>query len=390
MHHLRGLAALIDRTDVVDVGQIAADLNLCAVEEALVLAEGVLLERDVLVKQRVDRQMEILLGCIAHFRNAALRLLQRQRGRVQEARLELGQRVLLHLARRHAPGRQFDQQIGKRQEQNGAGYIEQGVEVCDAALVDRRIPERETDCILNRINGDQKDDRTDQVKIEVHHRRAACVLRAAQRGQECRDTGADILAQDDRHCCRPADHARGGQRLQNTDRSGRGLDDRRDARADQHAQHRVGDRSEQLGKLRQVRQRGDRAFHHRHADEQNTKAGENICNIARAALFGQHHDNDARQHNQIRQIARLEQIHQQVAAAGAAVQAQDLRGDRGADIRTQDYANRLLERHDTGVDKTDHHDRRRRGRLDDHGDHKAHQQCLEHIAGHFFQCFFKF
>ena len=58
------------------------------------------------------------------------------------------------------------------------------MEVCDAALVDRVIPERETNRVLNRINADQKQDGADQVEVEVYHRGTAGILGAAHRGQE--------------------------------------------------------------------------------------------------------------------------------------------------------------------------------------------------------------
>ena len=95
---------------------------------------------------------------------------------VREARLELCQRVFLRLAGRHAPPCQLDQQAGERQEQQGAGHVEQRVEVRDAALVDRIFPEREANRVLNRINADQKRDGTDQVEVEVYHRGAAGIL----------------------------------------------------------------------------------------------------------------------------------------------------------------------------------------------------------------------
>ena len=70
----------------------------------------------------------------------------------------------------------------------------------------------------------------------MNHRRAAGVLVAAERGQEGRKTGADVLAEDDRHGGRPRDHAGRGQRLQNTDRRGRRLEQRGNQRADQNTE----------------------------------------------------------------------------------------------------------------------------------------------------------
>ena len=109
MHHLGHLAALIDRTDVVDGGQVTANLNLCTVEEGLVLVEDLLVYSRA-AEQRVGCQMEILLGSVAHVGNAALRLIECQGRRGQEARLQLCQRVFLRLLGRHACRCQLDQQ----------------------------------------------------------------------------------------------------------------------------------------------------------------------------------------------------------------------------------------------------------------------------------------
>ena len=234
------------------------------------------------------------------------------------------------------------------------------MEVCDAALVDRTVPERKTNRILNRIYRDKEHNRTNQIKIEVNHCSTARIFRTTQRGQERGNTGTDVLTKDNRDGCGIADCARCRQRLQNTNRCRGRLNNRSDTCTHQHAKHRVCDRGKQLRKLRPIRQRRNRAFHHRHTDKQYTETGKNIRNIASTALFGQHHDNDTHQDNHIGQILRLEHLHHQILAdCTAAVQTQDLRGDRRTDIRAQNNANRLPQRHNTRVNKTDHHNSRR-------------------------------
>ena len=80
----------------MDGSQVTANLNLCTVEEGLVLVEDLLVCSRA-AEQRVGCQMEILLGSVAHVGNAALRLIECQGRRGQEARLQLCQRVLLRL-----------------------------------------------------------------------------------------------------------------------------------------------------------------------------------------------------------------------------------------------------------------------------------------------------
>ena len=159
------------------------------------------------------------------------------------------------------------------------------MEVCDAALVDCVIPERETNCVLNRINADQEQDGADQVEVEVYHRGTAGILGAATEDRNAVNTGTDVLTEMIGDSSRIGDSHQCRQRLQNTNRRGGRLDDRGNARADQHAEHRIGDSSEQIRELRQISQRCNRALHDRHADEQNTEAGEDIRDIAGTALF---------------------------------------------------------------------------------------------------------
>ena len=148
-------------------------------------------------------------------------------------------------------------------------------EIRNAALIDRGIPEREADRILDRINDDQEDNRTDQVEVEMHHRCAARILRAAERRQEGCDTGANVLSQDDRDGGRPADHARRGERLQNADRGRGRLDDRSNPCADQHAQNRV-----VLARALRIMRSADNCDQHADDDTENERTKrDDKCNL---------------------------------------------------------------------------------------------------------------
>ena len=107
-------------------------------------------------------------------------------------------------------------------------------------------------------------------------------------------------------------------------------------------------------------QRRDRAFHRGHTDKQNAESGKDIRDITGPALFGEHHNDNTGQDNQKGEVFRLKHLHEQIAAyLAAAVQPQNLRGDRGTDIRAQNNTDRLPQRHYASVYKADHHDRRR-------------------------------
>ena len=69
----------------------------------------------------------------------------------------------------------------------------------------------------------------------------------------------------------------------------------------------------------------------------------------------------------------------------AYIQGDQKAGDRGADVGAHDDPDRLIERHDPGVNKSHHHDRGGGGGLDHSGDHSAHQNTEKSVGGQLFQ-----
>ena len=260
------------------------------------------------------------------------------------------------------------------------------MEVCDRALVDRQIPEREADRPMDRVNCGDEDDRTEEVEVEVDHRGAACIARAAEGRQERGDTGADILTEDDRNGCRIGDRAGGGERLQDTDRSRGRLDQCGDTCADQNAQDRVRNGGKDVLNAGKFLEGSNCGLHGGHTDEEHTKADEDIAECLAVAALGEHRVKNADQHHEIRKIGRFDESHQDtVTDRRARIETQDLRGDGGTDIGAHDDADRLIQGHDAGVNEADDHNSGRRGRLDHRGDGNAHQKGGENIACHLFQ-----
>ena len=115
------------------------------------------------------------------------------------------------------------------------------------------------------------------------------------------------------------------------------------------------------------------------------------------AAFAHHVQDHAGQRQQGREGRGLEQLEEDIRAADAA-QAEDPGGHGGADVGADDDVDGLPQRHQTGVDKADDHDRRGRGALDDGGDAQTRQkaehaligelaeQNLQAAAGALFQC----
>ncbi len=260
------------------------------------------------------------------------------------------------------------------------------MKICNAGFVNCLFKKRETNGILESVKPYQENNRTDQVEIKMHHRRAACILGTAKRRQKCRDTSTDILSEYDRHRCRPRNRASRRQRLQNTNRCRGRLNDRRNDCTHKHAKDRIGNRCKQAGKLRQIRQRRNCRLHGRHADKQNAKTKENIsCRTASPGFSAQHQQNAA-QYNQISKVFRFNELQKQAAFHRAArIQPQDLRCNRCTDISAHNHADRLPQAQNSGIDKSDHHDGRCRRRLDNSRNSSSHQQSAEQVACHAFQ-----
>lgn len=75
-----------------------------------------------------------------------------------------------------------------------------------------------------------------------------------------------------------------------------------------------------------------------------------------------------------------QQLHPAAAPANAG-QGNDPAGDAGAQNAAQDHGDGLAELHESGIDKTNHHDGRGRGGLDHRRDQGAQQDPLRPVAG---------
>ncbi len=88
----------------------------------------------------------------------------------------------------------------------------------------------------------------------------------------------------------------------------------------------------------------------------------------------------------------VDAVMQAYADAGEAeienrVEGDDLGGNGGADIRSQDDSQGLGEAHEAGVHKAHQHDRGSRGTLDERGNHGSREQAAEAIPGNRIQEF---
>ena len=188
----------------------------------------------------------------------------------------------------------------------------------------------------------------------MDHGGPAGVFTGAHGGQYGRDAGADILTHDDRDGGGIADASGDRQCLENAHRRGGGLDNPRQHRAHQHAQHRVAEHQEQLGELRHILQPRHRAAHGLHAEHQGGKAQQNGAGVLLFDVLAEHVEDDAHQRQHRGEGGGLQQPDPQAAAVDAR-QAQQPGGDGGAHIGAHNDVDGLTQGHEAGVDKAYHH-----------------------------------
>ena len=206
----------------------------------------------------------------------------------------------------------------------------------------------------------------------------------AQRGQQHRHSRADGDAHHDRQRDLKGDRSRDGQRLQNTHRSGRTLQNAGEHHAHQNTQQRVGKAGQNADERFALPQGGHRAGHGRHPVHQHGEAQQNLAHVAVGGLFVEHPQDDADDGHHAGDHVGAEQLHH-AAAALQGRQAQDPPGDAGAQNRAHDHADGLPHLHHAGVDEAHHHHGGGGGGLDHGGDARAQQYALQRCAAQLIQ-----
>ena len=232
---------------------------------------------------------------------------------------------------------------------------------------------------IQAVKADKEDAYTDDVEVQVNHGSTACILVGTHRGDQCGDTGADVLARDDGNGTAVGDDAGGAQCLQDADAGAGALDDAGDKGTDQNAQKGVGEAGEQAGEPCLVLQGQDGVGHGSHAGHQHGKADEDGAD-ALFLLTLTHIQQNADKCKQRTERSGFEQIDEETVTLQAG-KAQDPAGDGGTHIAAHDDANGLMQFHDAAVDKADHHNGGSAGTLDHSGDAQAKEKTLEGVIG---------
>ncbi len=284
---------------------------------------------------------------------------------------------------------QLGQKADHGQENDGVDDIEQGVGIGDMPgderLVAKFTPQagglvRGLDDEVGVTGGYGGDDMqeifeedqhvadADDVEEEMGQRRAARCQVGADGGQVGGNRGADVFAEDQGHA--GFERQDPGRCQGDGDADGRAaaLDDHGQNGTDQDAEQVVvTDVHEQLAEFLAGLQRIEGLLHDAQAEEQHTEAEQDLADIAPLLVAGKELEAGTYADRRQSVLGDLE--------------GDQLGGHGRADIRAQNDADRLHQRHQPGVDETDHHDRCRTRRLDDRRNRDPDQGADNPVIG---------
>jgi len=139
----------------------------------------------------------------------------------------------------------------------------------------------------------------------------------------------------------------------------RTLDQRREQRAHQDTEERILQPGQQVQERPVGAQRIHGHAHDGHAVEEHAEAQDDVAQVAQFTAAPLELQGEADGDHQQRVVGELE--------------GDQLRGDGRADVRAQDHAQGLRERHQLGLHEAHEHDRGGAGALDDHGHQRSHR-----------------
>ena len=167
------------------------------------------------------------------------------------------------------------------------------MDVCNGALVHHIAPHGDADGELHRIDQRQQDHTADDVEVQVDERCPLTILGGAADGEQRGERRTDMCTQNDGNGRAEGDKPCAGQCLQNTHRSGGGLDDHGDHHAHQNAQNGVGHGDEQILKDGALPQGSNAGIHQAHAGKQNAEAQHDLADILLFGIAQEHIKNAA-------------------------------------------------------------------------------------------------
>ena len=362
---------------LVDTREVGADLLGEPVDIMLVfvdLREAIC----VIAQETLNCAVQVFEGHTGHALHLLLRHVDRD-GRVRKLAevdiLELVRAILLHLVLAlHEHVGEADDLVHERVEHDHLEHLEE--EVCEGnastegAGVVTGTGDRPDDHLDLRREKQQQDEHqygAEDIKQQMDEGAALRVLLARDRGEDRARACADVAAQDDEHADPEVDEALCAHDDEDRDGDGRGLHDRGDDEAHQHAEERVRERGQEVDDLRDVTECGHRRRHRGDSDEEKAEAHHDFAGLFHHLVRDEVHHHGTREHEDRCDRGEAE--------------GNEERGDGGTDVRAQDDAAGVVQRHEAGVHEGDGHDGGGAGGLDHGGEEQSDQKAGQAVVG---------
>ena len=394
------LVILVENGDVLLQPQMRQQLDHVAaaavgeVVDVLLLREQLPVEGFVVMLQQEEGLFDVFAGGAEHGQQHLIAAVEGERRRVDEAGVQAVQLLAVFLLDGgrglvlHDAAAELFVDVQHREETDRAAEVEDGVGVGDHAGVDGAVPQAVQQAEAVR-DGDAEEHQHGLAEVEEDvHDADAPRLRLCADGDHDggRDAVAEVDADDDGVDGLEAQHAGGGEGLQDADRDRGALQHEGHARAGQVAEDRVvAEAGEELfDRAAGLREIVHRAGHVHQSGEQDAEADGDAAEglaVFHEMAHDQEHPEDEREG---RQRGGLEEAQPGCAGGVDVQQADDLAGDRRADVRADDDAQRLVQGQDARADEAGGDDDHGGGGLDERGDADAEQEGLEGVVRHLF------
>ena len=368
-----------------NAGKIAVQLILIVVHgplQLIHLRSPLLIE----IQNKAHRGGQRFLRVICHPEGCLLALLNGIRGRgnesgIQHLKLALSLADGTFLVRnRKCLLHKTNQKFRCGEHEKHGNDIENTVEHGDHDRICRFLHDREMDHCIQAVENNHEyacfNQTVEKLKKRCTDRVSCCADRADNTG-DCR---ADVLTHDDGNGTSHRKNAGQRQGLQNTDGCGRALQNNRDDKANEKSEDRIGKCSQKAHKFRIVRKRSCSLRHCCHTEKKHAEACQNAADILLLLLLAEHHHENTDQSDDRREIRGLKERQENIVTLNSCQRQEPCR-DRGTDVGTEDDADRLIQRHDLGIDKADYHDNGGTGRLNDCRHQHTEECALPFVGG---------
>ena len=366
---------------LVDAREVGADLLREPVDIMLVfvdLREAIC----VIAQETLNCAVQVFEGHTGHALHLLLRHVDRD-GRVRELAevdvLKLVRAILLHLVLAlHEQVGEADDLIHERVEHDDLEHLEQEVCEGDASAEGAGVvtgtgdrPDDHLDLRCEEQQQDKHQDGAEDIKQKMDEGAALRVLLARDCGEDRTRACADVAAEDDEHTDPEVDEALCAHDDEDRDGDGRGLHDRGDDEAHEDAEHRVRERGQEVDDFRDVTECAHRGGHRGDADEEEAEAHHDFAGFFHDLIRDEVHHHGTREHEDRCDRGEAE--------------GDEERGDGGTDVRAQDDAAGVVQRHEAGVHEGDGHDGGGAGGLDHGGEEQSDQEAGQAVAGEGFE-----